>query len=53
MPPGPILIFDKSFLQSLDVDEAVWLDNFFLTGEEPLYRKIKPGCGCLACLGRS
>jgi hypothetical protein len=25
MPLGPILIFDKSFLQSLNVDEAVWL----------------------------
>jgi hypothetical protein len=37
MPPGPILIFDKSFLQSLNVDEAVWLDNFFLTVITPLF----------------
>jgi hypothetical protein len=37
MPPGPILIFDKSFLQSLNPDEAVWLDNFFLTGITPLF----------------
>ena len=37
MPPGPILIFDKSFLQSLNSDEAVWLDNFFLTGITPLF----------------
>lgn len=26
---GPILIFDKSFLQSLTLDESVWLDKFF------------------------
>ena len=37
MPIGPILIFDKSFLQSLNVDEAVWLDNFFLTVITPLF----------------
>lgn len=34
---GPILIFDKSFLQSLNMDEAVWLDNFFLTNITPLF----------------
>lgn len=28
---GPYLIFDKSFLESLTVDESVWLDNFFLS----------------------
>ena len=28
MSQGPILIFDKSALQALSVDEAVWLDNF-------------------------
>jgi len=27
MSLGPILIFDKSMLQRLNVDEAVWLDN--------------------------
>ena len=26
---GPILLFDKSVLQSLTVDEAVWLDTFY------------------------
>jgi len=25
----PMLIFDKSFLESLNPDEAAWLDNFF------------------------
>jgi hypothetical protein len=34
---GPVLIFDKSFLQSLGADEAVWLDNFFLTNVTPLF----------------
>ena len=37
MPLGPILIFDKSTLQSLNPDEAVWLDNFFLTNITPLF----------------
>lgn len=37
MPPGPILMFDKSFLHSLNPDEAVWLDFFFLTGITPLF----------------
>lgn len=27
---GPIALFDKSFLQSLTVDESVWFDHFFL-----------------------
>ena len=26
---GPITLFDKSFLQSLSVDESVWFDNYF------------------------
>lgn len=26
---GPSLIFDKSFLESLNPDEAVWLDQFW------------------------
>jgi hypothetical protein len=29
MPQGPILIFDKSSLESLNLDEAVLLDNFY------------------------
>jgi len=37
MPPGPILIFDKSFLQGLSIDEAVWLDHFFLSNITPLF----------------
>lgn len=37
MPPGPMLIFDKSFLESLNPDEAVWLDHFFLSSITPLF----------------
>ena len=34
---GPITIFDKSFLQSLSIDESVWFDNFFTTNIPPLF----------------
>ena len=34
---GPILIFDKSTLESLNTDEAMWLDNFFLSNITPLF----------------
>ena len=34
---GPMLIFDKSTLQSLNPDEALWLDNFFMTNITPLF----------------
>jgi hypothetical protein len=34
---GPVLISDKSTLQSLNSDESVWLDNFFLTNITPLF----------------
>jgi len=34
---GPIIIFDKSVLESLNPDEAMWLDNFFLTNITPLF----------------
>ena len=27
---GPIALFDKSFLQSISTDEAVWFDHFFM-----------------------
>lgn len=27
---GPITLFDKSFLQSISADEAVWFDHFFM-----------------------
>ena len=37
MAPGPGLLFDKSALQCLSVDEAVWLDNFFETNITPLF----------------
>jgi hypothetical protein len=34
---GPIALFDKSFLQSLSVDESVWFDHFFLPVVCPLF----------------
>lgn len=34
---GPILIFDKSTLQSLSIDEAVWLDTFYYANITPLF----------------
>lgn len=34
---GPIALFDKSFLQSLNVDESVWFDHFFLCNVCPLF----------------
>jgi hypothetical protein len=34
---GPTLTFDKSFLQSLNPDEATWLDNFFSCNITPLF----------------
>lgn len=34
---GPSIIFDKSFLQSLSVDESMWLDHFFLSNITPLF----------------
>ncbi len=37
MPAGPILIFDKSALQALSLDESNWLDNFFMTNVTPLF----------------
>lgn len=37
MPSGPILIFDKSALQALSADEAVWLDNFYESNITPLF----------------
>ncbi|GIW69342.1 MAG: hypothetical protein KatS3mg101_0089 [Patescibacteria group bacterium] len=30
-------IFDKSFLESLTLDEAVWFDNFFLSNITPIF----------------
>jgi hypothetical protein len=37
MASGPTLIFDKSALQALSADEAVWLDNFFQSNITPLF----------------
>jgi hypothetical protein len=34
---APIIIFDKSFLQSLTIDESVWLDNFFISNICPIF----------------
>jgi hypothetical protein len=34
---GPILIFDKSALQCLNVEEACWLENFFITNITPIF----------------
>lgn len=34
---GPITIFDKSALQALSMDEAVWFDVFFLANVVPLF----------------
>lgn len=34
---GPVLIFDKSTLQSLNMDEAAWLDNSYLCNITPLF----------------
>src|SRR5580692_10986483 len=34
---GPTILFDKSFLQSLSVDESVFFDNFFIPAICPLF----------------
>lgn len=34
---GPITLFDKSFLQSLSLDESVWFDAFFMPVICPLF----------------
>ena len=34
---GPTLIFDKSTLESLNPNEAVWLDQFFIANITPLF----------------
>jgi hypothetical protein len=34
---GPIIIFDKSTLESLNPDEAMWLDNFYLSNITPVF----------------
>ena len=37
MSLGPFLIFDKSSLESLNLDEAVLLDNFYMSNITPLF----------------
>src|SRR3954453_6034778 len=37
MGMGPITIFDKSALQALSLDEAVWFDAFFLANVVPVF----------------
>lgn len=37
MAQEPILIFDKSTLESLNLDEAVLLDNFYVSNVTPLF----------------
>jgi len=37
MSSGPVLLFDKSVLQALSVDESVWFDNFFTCLICPLF----------------
>lgn len=34
---GPVTLFDKSFLQSLSLDESVWFDHFFISNVCPLF----------------
>lgn len=34
---GPIMVFDKSALQALSIDEAVWFDAFFLANVVPVF----------------
>ena len=37
MSQGPSLIFDKSSLESLNLDEAVMMDNFYMSNITPLF----------------
>lgn len=34
---GPVVLFDKSFLQSLSIDEAVWFDAYFSSVISPYF----------------
>ncbi len=48
MPQGPIVIFDKSTIQALTVDESVLLDNFYMSNIIPVFF-----AECLADLERN
>lgn len=37
MSSGPILIFDKSLLEALSLDESVWLGQFFRVNVTPMF----------------
>ncbi len=37
MPQGPTLIFDKSTIQTLTLDQAVLLDNFYVSNVVPIF----------------
>lgn len=37
MPQGPVIVFDKSTLESLSIDESVMLDNFYLSNITPVF----------------
>jgi hypothetical protein len=37
MSLGPSIIFDKSALQALNVDESMWLESFFISNITPLF----------------
>jgi hypothetical protein len=37
MGMGPIILFDKSALQALSIDESVWFDQFFLPVICPIF----------------
>ena len=37
MGMGPIILFDKSALQALSVDESVWFDQFFIPVICPIF----------------
>jgi hypothetical protein len=49
---GPIVIFDKSALQALSMDEAVWFDAFFLANVVPVFyvsrRSTRAACAEVA-----
>lgn len=34
---SPITLFDKSFLQSLSLDESIWFDHYFVTNAVPVF----------------
>jgi|SRR5580765_912763 hypothetical protein len=37
MSSGPVVIFDKSLLEALSLDEAVWLGQFYRINMTPLF----------------